>query len=163
MFRCNLNETDGEKTTPRMGYTRIYLVSGRPLAFVGSLDVIQRQGAIRNNNVLTQREDSEGLICLCPSPHTTSRNKKKAAIPSPKTNIEKKRNKKRFFLSPQKFSRSEKKKDGVGLPLASPDMLYKERTPKTNLRGSQSGGYLLSHNAVQICTRCAGEIIVPLS
>ena len=25
-------------------------------------------------------------------------------------------------------------------------MLYKERTPKTNLRGSQSGGYLLSHN-----------------
>ena len=32
--------------------------------------------------------------------------------------------------------------DGVGLPLASPDMLYKERTPKTNLRGSQSGGYL---------------------
>ncbi len=38
---------------------------------------------------------------------------------------------------------------GVGLPLASPDMLYKERTPKMNLRGSQSGGHLLSHNAVQ--------------
>ena len=30
---------------------------------------------------------------------------------------------------------------GVGLSLASPDMLYKERTPKTNLRGSQSSGY----------------------
>ena len=43
---------------------------------------------------------------------------------------------------------------GVGLPLASPDMLYKERTPKTNLRGSQSGGYLLSHNAVQYHRRC---------
>ena len=131
-------------------------VSGRPLAFVASLDVIQRQGAIRDNNVLTWREDSEGLICLCPSPHTTSRNKKKAAIPSQKTNIEKKRNKKRFFLSPpkKKISRSEKKKDGVGLPLASPDMLYKERTPKTNLRGSQSGGYLLSHNAVQYHRRC---------
>lgn len=27
----------------------------------------QRQGAIRDNDVLTQREDSEGLICLCPS------------------------------------------------------------------------------------------------
>ena len=26
--------------------------------------------------------------------------------------------------------------DGVGLPLASPDMLYKERTPETYLRGS---------------------------
>ena len=49
---------------------------------------------------------------------------------------------KTIFSFPQKFSRSEKKKDGVGLPLASPDMLYKERTPKTNLRGSQSGGYL---------------------
>ena len=36
---------------------------------------------------------------------------------------------------------------GVGLPLATPDMLYKERTPKTNLRGSQSGGYLLSHKS----------------
>ena len=72
--------------------------------------MIQRQRAIRDNNVLTQREDSEGLICLCPSPHTTSRNKKKAAIPSPKTNIEKKRNKKRFFLSPQKnFAKREKK------------------------------------------------------
>ena len=34
---------------------------------------------------------------------------------------------------------------GAGLPLASPDMLYKERTPKTNLRGSENGGYLLSH------------------
>ena len=47
---------------------------------------------------------------------------------------------KRDFFFPQKFSRSEKK-GRVGLPLASPDMLYKERTPKTNLRGSQSGGY----------------------
>ena len=43
-----------------MGYTRIHLVSGRPLAFVASLDVIQRQGAIRDNNVLMWREDSEG-------------------------------------------------------------------------------------------------------
>ena len=42
--------------------------------------------------------------------------------------------------------------DGVGLPLASPDMLYKERTPKTNLRGSRSGGYLLSHNIPQCST-----------
>ena len=33
-------------------------------------------------------------------------------------------------------------------------MLYKERTTKTNLRGSQSGGYLLSHNAVQYHRRC---------
>ena len=31
-------------------------------------------------------------------------------------------------------------------------MLYKERTPKTNLRGSQSGGYLLSHNIPQCST-----------
>ena len=83
---------------------------GQTLAFVASLDVIQRQGAIRDNNVLTQREDSEGLICLCPSPHTTSRNKKKAAIPSPKTNIEKKRNKKRFFLSPKNFRKARKKR-----------------------------------------------------
>ncbi len=59
---------------------------------------------------------------------------------------------KTIFSFPQKFSRSEKKKDGVGLPLASPDMLYKERTPKTNLRGSQSGGYLLSHNIPQCST-----------
>ena len=41
---------------------------------------------------------------------------------------------------------------GVGLSLASPDMLYKERTPKTNLRGSQSGGYLLSHGIPQCST-----------
>ena len=31
-------------------------------------------------------------------------------------------------------------------------MLYKERTPKTNLRGSESGGYLLSHNIPQCST-----------
>lgn len=62
-----------------MGYTRIYLVSGRPLAFVASLDVIQRQGAIRDNNVLTWREDSEGLICLCPSPPTNSGKKTNTA------------------------------------------------------------------------------------
>ena len=30
--------------------------------------------------------------------------------------------------------------------------IYKERTPKTNLRGSQSGGYLLSHNIPQCST-----------
>ena len=47
-----------------------------------------------------------------------------------------------FFFPP--FFAKRDKKDGVGLPLASPDMLYKERTPKTNLRGSQSGGYLLN-------------------
>ena len=51
--------------------------------------------------------------------------------------------------------------DGVGLPLASPDMLYKERTPKTNLRGSQSGGYLLSHNAVQYHRRCCLSALCP--
>ena len=76
--------------------------------------MIQRQRAIRDNNVLTWREDSEGLIYLCPSPHTTSRNKKKAAIPSPKTNIEKKRNKKRFFLSQKKFSRNEMERAILG-------------------------------------------------
>ena len=77
--------------------------------------MIQRQGAIRDNNVLTQREDSEGLICLCPSPHTTSRNKKKAAIPSPKTNIEKKRrNKNDFFFPPKKFSRNEMERAILG-------------------------------------------------
>ena len=76
--------------------------------------MIQRQRAIRDNNVLTWREDSEGLICLCPSQHTTSRNKKKAAIPSPKTNIEKKRNKKRFFLSQKKFSRNEMERAILG-------------------------------------------------
>ena len=32
-----------------MGYTRIYLVSGRPLAFEASLNVTQRQGTIRDN------------------------------------------------------------------------------------------------------------------
>ena len=58
-----------------------------------------------------------------------------------------------FFFPPKIFAKREKK-DGVGLPLASPDMLYKERTPETNLRGSQSGGYLLSHNAVQYHRRC---------
>ena len=55
------NRRNAKKNTTRgIGYTRIYLVSGRPLAFVASLDVIQRQGAIRDNNVLTWREDSEG-------------------------------------------------------------------------------------------------------
>jgi hypothetical protein len=37
--------------------------------------MIQRQGAIRDNNVLTWREDSDGLICLCPSPPTAKENK----------------------------------------------------------------------------------------
>ena len=50
--------------------------------------------------------------------------------------------------------------DGVGLPLASPDMLYKERTPKTNLRGSQSGGY---YSAVQYHRRCCLSALCPLS
>ena len=40
-------------------------------------------------------------------------------------------------------------------------MLYKERTPKTNLRGSQSGGYLLSHNAVQYHRRCCVWAALP--
>ena len=88
-------------------------------------------------------------------PPTTSRNKQKNGIRC-RTNKRRERRgeTKTIFSFPQKFSRSEKKKDGVGLPLASPDMLYKERTPKTNLRGSQSGGYLLSHNAVQYHRRC---------
>lgn len=48
------NRRNTKKNTTRgIGYTRIYLVSGRPLAFVASLDVIQRQGAIRDNNVLS--------------------------------------------------------------------------------------------------------------
>ena len=65
------NRRNAKKNTTRgIDYTRIYLVSGRPLAFVASLEVIQRQGAIRDNNVLSWREDSEGLICLCPSPQT---------------------------------------------------------------------------------------------
>ena len=38
-------------------------------------NMIQRQGAIRDNNVLTWREDSDGLICLCPSPPTAKENK----------------------------------------------------------------------------------------
>ena len=49
-------------------------------------------------------------------------------------------------------------------------MLYKERTPKTNLRGSQSGGYLLSHNIPQcstigdaVCGRRSGGSAAPLS
>ena len=49
-------------------------------------------------------------------------------------------------------------------------MLYKERTPKTNLRGSQSGGYLLSHNIPQCSTigdavslPCALSLPSPLS
>ena len=88
-------------------------------------------------------------------PPTTSRNKQKNGIRC-RTNKRRERRgeTKTIFSFPQKFSRSEKKKDGVGLPLASPDMLYKERTPKTNLRGSQSGGYLLSHNTVQYHRRC---------
>ena len=61
---------------------------------------------------------------------------------------------KTIFFFPQKIFAKREKKDEVGLPLASPDMLYKERTPETNLRGSQSGGYLLSHNAVQYHRRC---------
>ena len=40
-------------------------------------------------------------------------------------------------------------------------MLYKERTPKTNLRGSESGGYLLSHNAVQYHRRCCLSALCP--
>ena len=59
---------------------------------------------------------------------------------------------KTIFFFPQKIFAKREKKDEVGLPLASPDMLYKERTPKTNLRGSQSGGYLLSHNIPQCST-----------
>ena len=79
---------------------------------------------------------------------------------------------KRFFLSPfnkvfasltaLSLLRKIPLLDGVGLPLASPDMLYKERSPKTNLRGSQSGGYLLSHNAVQYHRRCCLSALAPL-
>ena len=49
--------------------------------------------------------------------------------------------------------------DGVGLLLASPDMLYKERTPKTNLRGSQSGDATYSpyHRGPRKFLICAGE------
>ena len=88
-------------------------------------------------------------------PPTTSRNKQKNGIRC-RTNKRRERRgeTKTIFSFPQKFSRSEKKKDGVGLPLASPDMLYKERSPKTNLKASESGGYLLSHNAVQYHRRC---------
>jgi hypothetical protein len=39
-------------------------------------------------------------------------------------------------------------------------MLYKERTPKTNLRGSQSGGYLLSHNIPQ-CSTIGDAVSLP--
>ena len=53
------------------------------------------------------------------------------------------RNKNDFFLSPKNF-REARKMDGVGLPLASPDMLYKERTPKITLRGSENGGCAFS-------------------
>ena len=80
----------------------------------------------------------------------------------------------RFFLSPfnkvfasltaLSLLRKISLLDGVGLPLASPDMLYKERTPKTNLRGSQNGGYLLSHNAMQYHRRCCLSLLPsPLS
>ena len=93
-------------------------------------------------------------------PHTLqAETRRKAAIPSPRTNIEKKRNKNDFFFPPQKF-REARKIGWVGLPLASPDMLYKERTPKTNLRGSQSGGYLLSHNIPQ-CSTIGDAVSLP--
>ena len=36
-----------------------------------------------------------------------------------------------------------------------------QRPPKTNLRGSQSGGYLLSHNAVQYHRRCCVSLSAP--
>ena len=93
--------------------------------------MIQRQRAIRDNNVLTWREDSEGLICLCPSPPTTSRNKKNAAIPSQKTNIEKKRNKKRFFLSPpKKFREARKKRMGSAYRLHRRTCYTKKEPPR---------------------------------
>jgi hypothetical protein len=39
-------------------------------------NMIQRQGAIRDNNVLTWREDGEVLICLCTSPPTAAKTQK---------------------------------------------------------------------------------------
>ena len=37
--------------------------------------------------------------------------------------------------------------------------IYKQRTPRTNPRGSESGGYLLSHNAVQYHRRCCLSLL----
>ena len=60
--------------------------------------------------------------------------------------------KRRFFLSPKIFAKREKRK---GRLTACPDgHAYKQRTPETNLRGSESGGYLLSHDATQYHRRC---------
>ena len=83
----------------------------------------------------------------------------KTAYDAGLTNEEKRRNK-TIFSFPKKIFAKREKKDGVGLPLASPDMLYKERTPKTNLRGSQSGGYLLSHNIPQ-CSTIGDAVSLP--
>ena len=75
------NRRNTKKNTTRgIGYTRIYLVSGRPLAFVASLDVIQRQGAIRDNNVLSQREDSAAVICLHRKPENRKRKENKHGL-----------------------------------------------------------------------------------
>ena len=42
---CGIVSRVIDKATPRMGYTRIEHIPGRPLAFVASLNEIQRQGA----------------------------------------------------------------------------------------------------------------------
>ena len=59
---------------------------------------------------------------------------------------------KEIFSFPKIFAKREKRK---GRLTACPDgHAYKQRTPETNLRGSQSGGYLLSHDATQYHRRC---------
>ena len=57
-----------------------------------------------------------------------------------------------FVFAPQNFF--------IGWGRLTACMLYKERTPKTNLRGSQSGGYLLSHNIPQ-CSTIGDAVSLP--
>lgn len=97
MCRTNPQSGNSSGTTLDVPSEALLHVSGRPLAFVASLDVIQRQGAIRDN---TRRSGGfvgcsagDGLICLCPSQPTLKAEKRESQITSDKTNIEKIRRK----------------------------------------------------------------------
>ena len=85
---------------------------------------------------------------------------------------EEKEKKKERFFSPENFrgaKRNERKKRRTckkivvagGGEDASRAQRHKQRSPETNLEASESGGYLLSHNAVQYHRRCCVWAALP--
>ena len=98
-----------------MGYTRIYRVSGRPLAFVASLNVIQRQGAIRDNTrrsggfVGMQRRRWTNLPMSEPTNPKSGEKRKPDDIQQNKHREDKEKIKRDFFF-PQNFREARKKK-----------------------------------------------------